>query len=279
MNTVTTEIMTFRSGENLFGLPIQQVLTITGEREDLHCKAFRSKETLGISEYQGIPVAIVDLAKANNVTSINEQKRQLIDTLKMREQDHIDWLNALEDALTNDVEFTKARDPHMCAFGKWYDSFKTEDEDLRNILNEFDSPHKKIHSLADKLLDMKVDGKLQQCLDILNDERETTLKHLISLFDRVRGQIMTSIKTVFIFLTIDSSTPCVSLCVDEISDVETVADDGYTSMSDMAIPLIESSIQYLSGYQKLASGNDCLLIDLELLLSNPALQRKASKVS
>jgi len=279
MNTEITEIMTFRSGENLFGLPIHQVLTITGEQDDLHCQAFRSKETLGISEYQGVPVAIVDLAKANNITSINEQKKQLIETLKLREQDHIDWLSALEDALTNDEEFTKARDPHMCAFGKWYDSFKTDDEDLRNILNEFDSPHKKIHSLADKLLEMKKEGELQKCLDILNAERETTLAHLINLFERVRSQITTSIKTVFIFLTVDGSTPCVALCVDEIADVETVAENGFTSMTDIAIPLMASTIKYLSGYQKLASDNDCLLIDLELLLSNPALKRNISKAS
>lgn len=279
MSNVTTEIMTFRSGENLFGLPIHQVLTITGVQEDLHCKAFRSKETLGISEYQGIPVAVVDLAKANNIESTNAQKMQLVETLKIREQDHIDWLNALEDSLKNDVEFVKARDPHMCAFGKWYDNFKTDDEDLTAILREFDRPHKKIHALADTLFEMKANGEIEQCLIKLQEERDTTLAHLISLFDRVRNQITSGIRTVFIYLTLDGSTPCVALCVDEISDVEQVAENGFSSMADIALPMMDSSIKYLSGYQKLQSDNDCLLIDLELLLSNPALSRKQSKVS
>jgi len=279
MNANINEIMTFRSGISLFGIPIHQVLTITGEQEDLHCKAFRSKETLGITEYQGIPVAIVDLAKANNIESINEQKKQLIETLKIREQDHIDWINALEDSLISDIEFTKSRDPRMCEFGKWYDSFNTDDEDLRSLLKEFDAPHKKIHALADTLLDMKTEGELQKCIEILHDERETTLKHLINLFERVRSQITTSIKTVFIFLTVDGNTPCVALCVDEISDVETATKNGLTSMSEIAIPLIDSTMKYLSGYQKLLSDNDCLLIDLELLLSNPSLKKNQSKAS
>ena len=279
MSTTTSEIMTFRSGLNLFGLPIEQVLTISGVQEDLHCKAFRSKETLGISEYQGIPVAVVDLAKANNVESINDQKTELVKMLKVREEDHIDWINALEDSLKNNVEFVKARDPHMCDFGKWYDNFKTDDEDLQIILKEFDAPHKRIHSLADKLFDMKAKDEIEECLKILETERSTTLAHLIGLFSRVRNQIESGIRTVFIYLTIDGSTPCVALCVDEISDVESVSSEDFSSMKDIALPMMDVGMKYLAGYQKLSSEKDCLIIDLELLLSNPELNRKQSKAS
>ena len=279
MTTISSEIMTFKSGINLFGLPIHQILTISGVHEDLHCKAFRSKETLGISEYQGTPVAVVDLAKANNIESTNEQKQQLVKMLKERQQDHIDWLNALENALNTNTEFTIGKDPHSCEFGQWYDSFICLDEDLQVILKEFDEPHKKLHSLADQLIDMNSKGETERCLEILQEERETTLTHLVSLFEHASNHIISSIRTVFIYLTIDGTTPCVALCVDEISDVETVAENGFTSMNDIALPMLDTGIKYLSGYQKLVSEKDCLLIDLELLLSNPELNQKQSKAS
>jgi len=276
---MTSELMTFRSGDILFGIPITQVLTITGEQEILHCKAFAGKETLGISEYQGVPVAIVDLARTNNITSTNETKKEWVNLLKLREQDHIDWINALEDTLVNGTPFSKARDPHKCAFGEWYDNFKSDDQELSSVLAEFDAPHRKIHALADKLLDLKANDDIQACLTILSEERNTTLKYLLSLFERMRSQILSSIRTVYIYLTIDGATPCVALCVDEITDVETVVESGFTSMSTMALPTDQSSLQYLSGYQKLTSDNDCLLVDLELLLSNPSLSQKHSQAS
>jgi len=86
-----SEIMTFRSGHNLFAVPITNVLSIAGETENLSCKAFRGNEMLGVAEYRGMPVSIIDFAKANGTVALCDEKKVLIDTLLMREKDHVDW--------------------------------------------------------------------------------------------------------------------------------------------------------------------------------------------
>ena len=54
-----------------------------------------------------------------------EVTQKLIQLFTEKEKDHHDWLNALEESIVDGVPFTKAKDPHQCAFGKWYDKFQT----------------------------------------------------------------------------------------------------------------------------------------------------------
>jgi len=191
----------------------------------------------------------------------------------------VDWLDALHSAITNDTEFTKPRDPHQCEFGKWYDNFETNDEELKSILADFDEPHKKIHSLADQLLSLKENGETTSCLEIMENERATTLKYLIKLFNRARDQIQASTKSVDIYLTIDGVIPCTALRIDEIADVEIVSDENFTPLADIAIPVDTANINYLTGVQRLNGDRDCLMVDVNLLLESPMVRSKQQKLA
>jgi len=270
------EIMTFRTGESLFGVPIQNVLSILGESDKLFCKAFRSKEALGIIEYRGIPVAVIDLAIAGNITSDSVLKSELVDMLLEREQDHIHWLNELEKSLTENEPFTLAREPDLCKFGNWYNSFETRDEELREILVEFDAPHKKIHALADQLINLKKQGDEDKCLSILQRERETTLVKLRSLFARAINQLKSTIKPVFIYLTLDGATPCAAIRVDEIADVEATEDDAFVSMTEMSLPQV-NDMEYIKGFLKMGEKGDCLLIDVDILTHHRDMNTEQEK--
>lgn len=272
------EIMTFRTGDSLFGVPIQNVLSIMGETDNLSCKSFRSKEGLGIIEYRGTPVSVIDLAIAGDIVSDTESKKLLIETLKEREQDHINWLNALEVSLETDAAFTLARDPHKCKFGMWYDTFETKDEDLREILKDFDEPHKKIHALADTLCDLKAAGETEQSIEILKLERVTTLPKLRLLFNRAITQLQSTIKPVFIYLTLDGATPCAAIRVDEIADVESVEENSFVSMNDMALPQV-NDIDYMTGFIKLGDKGDCLLIDVNILTKHRSIAQDQAKTA
>jgi len=269
MSTETNEIMTFRTGQSLFGVPIQNVLSIMGESDKLFCKAFKSKDALGIMEYRGTPVAVLDLARAGNITSDSDAKLELVEILNDREQDHINWLDTLEKSLVDNEAFTLAKDPHKCKFGLWYDAFETDDEDLKEILVDFDEPHKKIHALADELLGMKDNGELAKALEQLNYEKDTTLAKLRSTFARAVNQLKSTIKPVFIYLTLDGATPCAALRVDEIADVQAANNDDFVAMSDMALPQV-NEMDYIKGFLKLGEKGDCLLLDVATLTNQTA---------
>ena len=276
MTENTQEIMTFRTGASLFGVPIQNVLSILGESDKLFCKAFSSKDGLGIIEYRGTPVAVIDLALAGNVQSDSVLKTGLIDTLLTKEQDHINWLDALEKSIIDDEPFTLSRDPVQCDVDHWHKSFHGNDEELTEILVEIDEPHKKIYELADKLDSMKSLGDKDKVLSVLQNERDTTSVKLCGLFARAVAHLRSSIKPVFIYLTLDGITPCAAIRVDEIADVNSAEDDAFVPMSEMALPQVRD-MKYIMGFLKMGEKGDCLLIDVEILTNHRDLSSDQQK--
>jgi len=279
MTDETNEIMTFKTGESLFGVPIQNVLSILGESDKLFCKAFRSKEALGIMEYRGTPVAVIDLAIAGNITSDSELKAGLITLLEEREKDHLTWMDALEKSVANNETFTLPKEAHECEFGMWQQSFVTNDEDLSEIISEFEVPHTQLHSLADRLLTMKKNGEsTERCLEVLNEERKNSLEKLTSLFVRAVNQLKSTIKPVFIYLTLDGSTPCAAIRVDEIADVETVPDNAFVSMDEVSLPQV-NDMEYIKGFLKMGEKGDCLLLDVNILTNHRDLDTAQIKTA
>lgn len=229
----------------------------------------KSKGLTGIINYLGNPVAVYNFAEMLSIPSTRELKTELVDLLNAREQDHFDWVDALEKSLKQDVPFEKVRDPHMCAFGKWYDKFETRDEALTEIMTHFDKPHKKIHALADELLGLKEDDKLEQALEHLKLARVTTLNYLKKHFSHARDQIQDSLHTVVINITNDGSKPVVALQIDEIHEVMNFTQTDLISLEQIGLDAIEGMEGYFKGY---LGGNDnnssCLLLDTENLLNN-----------
>lgn len=256
----------FWIGDSLFAINLDQVLSVEQDGSNILPDPFEGRGALGIVKHRGVPVRVFDFSEFLGVSSCEQQKKELIDTLVAREQDHVDWLNALENSLKTDADFAKARDPHQCAFGKWYDQFNTRDTDLMDILRQFDEPHKRIHSLADHLLSLKARGQLDQALKELEVERVTTLGQLRRLFDRARGQISDSIKSVLLFITIDGKEPRVALRLNEISDMIGFSPAQVTQTGSLGVTDSERLAGVFAGYLNTGGDNDCLLVDIEGLL-------------
>jgi purine-binding chemotaxis protein CheW len=104
-----------------------------------------------------------------------------------REQDHLRWLAELEASVRGARPFVLATDPHACAFGRWYDAFRTDDAVLRGALQAFEAPHAAVHALA-----AEVDGLVRACgvdraLARVEEARSTVLAEMVQLFQRTRA--------------------------------------------------------------------------------------------
>ena len=262
-------VFTFWIGDELFAVDIANILSITQDLDSLLKTPVKSKGLTGIINYLGNPVAVYNFAEMLNIPSTREMKSRLVELLDAREKDHIDWLDALEKSLKEGVPFEKARDPHMCAFGKWYDKFETRDEALTDIMARFDEPHKKIHALADELLGLKEKGQQDLALEKLDIARTTTLNYLMRHFTHARDQIQESLHTVVINITNDGVKPVVALQIDEIHEVMNFTQTDLVSLEQIGLDAIEGMEGYFSGY---LSGEDnkssCLLLDTKNILSN-----------
>ncbi len=258
---------TFWVSDTLYAIDISRVLTISQEMGNIQSLPASAKGLVGMVEFQDNAVPVLDFANMLGFASGVENSRKLIQLLSDREKDHIDWVAALEDSLVNDVSFDKAKDPHKCAFGQWYDSFKTRDETLMEVLSEFDKPHKQIHALADKLLGMKKDNDLEHALKILHYERNITLKRLMKRFEQARTHLKESTRQVLLYITEDGSTPTVALRIDDINDVIDFKPTQFKAMDRINGILNSEASELVVAYLKQSDHADCLLIEAANLIN------------
>ena len=114
---------------------------------------------------------------------LEESDTEFLNLFKQRKQDHINWLNELDSCISDNRDFKLALDPHKCAFGKWFDSFQTNDVNLKTYLIEFDKPHQLIHSIANKAIDAKNEKGISSAKKIIEETKKNELSQIIKLFD------------------------------------------------------------------------------------------------
>jgi chemotaxis protein histidine kinase CheA len=91
----------------------------------------------GIVKYRDRIYKVIDLRKVFGFSALEDKINAFDDLLKARKQDHINWLNELENSVKEKRDFKLATDPTKCAFGKWYYNFKTDDISLKEHLDKF----------------------------------------------------------------------------------------------------------------------------------------------
>ncbi len=252
---------TFWVSNTLYAIDIAKVLTISQEMDNIQSLPSQAKGLVGMVEFQGNAVPVLDFANLLSFNSGVEKNAELIQLLNEREKDHVEWVSALEDSLINDVPFVKAKDPHKCAFGQWYDHFKSRDETLMEVLAEFDKPHQQIHAMADKLLDMKKNGELEHAIRLLRYERNVTLKRLMKRFEQARTHLKESSRQVLLYVTEDGSSPIVALRIDDINDVVDFKPEQFKPMDRINAILSGEAAKLVIAYLKQTEQADCLLVE------------------
>ena len=262
----TISTFTFYVSDSLFAVETNKVLSVKEDLDNIQRIPVGTEAIRGVYKYQDTVVPVYEFSSLISMDSGQQVMQDLIDNLFAREQDHVDWLDDLEASIVDGVPFTKALDPHKCAFGKWYDSFTTRDETLQEILNQFDEPHKHIHSLAEKLLSLRNQDKAEQALEELKLERHTTLRRLKSLFNKARDQIKGVMRPVIIFITENGVDPKFGMVVDEINDVIIYSED--SKQENLSISENTSDFsQCLLGMYVKQGGPDSIICDIDAMIN------------
>jgi hypothetical protein len=157
--------------------------------------------------FQGNPLNYVSLWDRFGRKSEYAEYEELFAMLPQCCQDHLDWLTALENSIRTGVEFTKARNPHECAFGKWYYGYHPTAHSLKLMLMQFESPHAAIHQLADQLLGLAEKGQHNEALRMLEMVKQTTLSTLVDLFASTRQLLMELKRRVAVMSSSATTSP------------------------------------------------------------------------
>lgn len=212
--------ITFRSGSTFYALPIGNVRYISA-RDALTIRPTPQQDRTAsqVFEYDGKATALYRFCEMTGSNSQVDESAELVKLLTARRQDHVDWVDALEHSIKTGEAFTKATDPHQCAFGKWYDQYTPEDEELKEIMVAFDEPHKRIHALGIQLTDLAHQQNNQaEAMRQLSRERSTTLKLLMELFAKAIARLEDLVRPVV--LVLDSGEKNFALEVETISDIK-----------------------------------------------------------
>lgn len=211
--------ITFTTVDASFAIPLEQVLYIEKDVQRSLQVDTLDEFNHGVITFQNNTVQLCDFNKLLGSQNHQQATKVLIQKLDDMEQQHKDWLDALENALKTQTTFTKALDPNQCEFGLWYNKFETDNEDLTEILERFDTPHKKLHDLAKKLINMSHDDH-DEALKILEHERLNTLSELINLFHLAKDRALSSVRPIIIFVE-HCGGRVTALRLDNINDIVT----------------------------------------------------------
>ena len=241
------QIFTFFVEDMMFGLDVENVLMLGQDVNDIQRLPVEERGFCGVTKFQGEVVPVLDFAHRLGIRSGIDGKGELLEVLIQREQDHVEWMNALEVSIKTGSAFTKATNPNECAFGKWHNTFETRDETLQELMASFTEPHNAIHALGEELISLRDNNKESEALELLTHARATTLRRLRALFSRARDQISSGMRQVLLFVTLDGKTPRYALMIDEINDVLNYTPADFQSSRSGALSLIKKIEQVIDG--------------------------------
>ncbi|MGI2259214.1 CZB domain-containing protein [Shewanella sp. GXUN23E] len=275
------DFINFKVGQKLVAFKILDILQTEKHETRLTSLPNQALGFLGVKDYGGKPVPIFDLGILLNGVSTGATNNELITLLKNREQDHVDWLNALRQTMEHGVPFNKARNPHECAFGRWYDSFNTDNRDFAELLKKFDAPHKQLHALADQILKLLDAGKKTEANDLLQREERSTYSSLLRLFTMARDQLALDYKPIIVFSTCDGIHPSIGLLVDKVEDSVDVNEQDIHPMDDLAHLGFDMNAQSTRLVRGLIhhNGRHSLIMEPRAIMPDPQLLRQCQAAS
>lgn len=210
-------VITFSTNDAAFAIPLEQVLYIEKDvKRNIRVNELKEFNHEVIT-YQNDTVQLYDFNRLVGSSNHQEIMESLIAKLNEMEQDHIEWLNALEESLIKNAPFTRQIDPNQCDFGRWYNTFETDNEELQEVFQKFDEPHKKLHGLAKELLLLR-EKDAEKAIKALEQERITTLSHLVHLFHLGKERALNTIRPIILFVE-HNNGKVTALRLDNINDI------------------------------------------------------------
>jgi len=166
----------------------------------------------------GMPTALSDLDA-------------LLALFEAREDDHRKWIEQLDRSIRDHVPFPLALDPHKCAFGRWYDSLKTDNVVLSSQLRKIDEPHRQIHLTGAEALEHARQGRRDEALALAAHIRTKALAHTLALFQETRVALREAHREIAVIVR--SNRRRVAAVADAIESVEELAAGGFTDTASI----------------------------------------------
>ena len=175
----------------------------------------------GIINLRGKVLPFIDLRLRLGFTSTVAELDDFTNMLSQREQDHKNWLDELDASIKEEREFTLTTDPNMCAFGKWFNNYETDDLSARAILRKFERPHRRIHAIAHKVEQLQAVGDFNGAAEIVAEAKKKDLQVMIKLFASINQHMRDAAREIA--MIVETPTFNFAVAIDMVKAVEFLA--------------------------------------------------------
>jgi purine-binding chemotaxis protein CheW len=215
----------------------------------------------GIIKHRNEIYNLIDFRKKLSFKTLQEELGEFKSMIDQREHDHIKWLQELQDSVHDDRPFKLTTDPHKCAFGKWYDKFKSDNFFINEVLKKFDEPHKTIHSIAQKIEKFKESNKFEEAHSLIRITREQELAQMKILFSKIKETIQLHSKERVILF--NNNNYKFAIAVDQIESVEEIKKIETKAANDQLLDF--GNKNFILGLGEDKNQNLVILVSEELL--------------
>jgi len=234
--------LVFRLGTSRFAVNIACVRELVPQKDVIMSRPPQVPWGVeGVAQVREQTIGVVELRALLGMKTMREETDSIIDMLKQRERDHLNWIAELESSVQEAREFTLAVDPHKCAFGKWYDALLADPTQLDNftqgdlalidVLDRFEFPHERIHEIAQEVSDLVAKGHADEAMAVIQRTRETHLHAMVELFSRCIDQYQSLRQSLL--LVAECGDEVVGVMVDAVEEVAVLSPDTLESISEM----------------------------------------------
>lgn len=208
----------FGVGTHLVAVPcsLVQEMFVVGE---MHRPPGLGAYQRGVAVLRGRSLPAIDARACLGLPRALDELELLVQLLRDREKDHVEWLAELGASVAERRPFRLATDPRLCRFGKWYHQFQTDDPVLRSELARFERPHAEIHALAARVGSLVAEERHEEARALVEATRTGRLAELIALFESARAALRAQHREIGVALLLGGRE--VVLAVDR---VEAIAD-------------------------------------------------------
>lgn len=223
----------------------------------------------GIVNVRGDVYPVLDLRILFKIKSLEKEHEEFKEMLERRKEDHKRWISELNRCIETGEKFTLAKDPHDCAFGKWFYSFETSSSVLNFHMKKIEEPHRLLHETAEKALaclkkcsDCKNDICLQRLLDTAKNEY---VPEVLRLIDEAKDLFVNRYHKMIIVLT--DGNEKMGIIVDEVLSVEQIE-----KISDKSSIQIFNNRDHIIGVARSAKiKGDIIMLDDKKIFQNRSL--------
>jgi len=212
----------------------------------------------GVINLRGKVMPLIDCSQLLMLQSDRMILESLLDNIDGYKKQHVKWIDDIADAV-NSGQIIHVEDvlTDDCAFGKWLDSYETENYLIKSLLQGLVLPHREIHDMAGYAVILMESSRFEDAAEAISQIRSTSVAKFIQLCDRMTLELEENLKEIAII--VNQNGAHMALAVDEVKSVEML--DG-NSFEDAPLKEFSFDNGIISGIAKRNDGKEIVkLID------------------